>query len=561
MPFRRLRSPFLWSVALLLSSLGLVVTLAWQALSAERSHRESTVGVLLDFAALAAGEMARRSMPAIGYNGYYPVMLSLKQANGEALAAPADLAEGDERVAKAAELVATTFRRDSAGSLETRGATLGDEARRRLSQLAAESVPADGAFQVVHAVIAGRLRTFVWTPTDRTEHGRIASFSGFEVDREALASWLEAAAERAPLLPASLLDESDGPSSSGVSVRMIDPLGDEVFSTSAARGPVDSGELYLPRLTAEHVFDDSYSGIFSGHRLEAAIDPSMAPRLVPGGMPRSRLPLLAALTLLAAALGVGAFLQVQRERALARMRSDFVARVSHELRTPLAQIRLFAETLRLDRTRSERERRHALEVIDRESARLAGLVDNVLRFSRAERRLDRLHLENQDLAQLLREIVRDLAPLVEGRGVSLSLEVPDGPLPVRVDRDALRQIVLNLLENAVEHGGSPQTVRLTLDTGAGDGADGASPSAGFARLRVEDEGPGVAAGDRERIFEPYVRGADTGGGRGGAGGAGIGLSVVRDLAERLGGKVRCAPDAGRAGARFEVSLPVAESVT
>ena len=102
-----------------------------------------------------------------------------------------------------------------------------------------------------------------------------------------------------------------------------------------------------------------------------------------------------------------AILQLRREMAFQQLRDEFVSSVSHELRTPLTQIRMFAETLLLDRIRSTEEHRRSLEIIDREARRLTQLVENVLQFSRMERTIDSLSKENRELAPLIQEIVED----------------------------------------------------------------------------------------------------------------------------------------------------------
>src|SRR5256885_11553687 len=117
--------------------------------------------------------------------------------------------------------------------------------------------------------------------------------------------------------------------------------------------------------------------------------PDMAPKLVIGGMPRSNVPMLLSLLALTAGLVVAALLQLRREYELSQLRADFVSGVSHELRTPLAQIRMFSETLLLGRVRSDEERERSLGIIDQEARRLTHLVENLLHFSRSERRLTR----------------------------------------------------------------------------------------------------------------------------------------------------------------------------
>src|SRR5206468_1537858 len=141
-----------------------------------------------------------------------------------------------------------------------------------------------------------------------------------------------------------------------------------------------------------------------------------------------RLFALFGLLVLMGGLVVAAVLQLRREHELARLRSDLTAGVSHELRTPLAQILLFGETLMLERTRSERERRAAAEVIVRETRRLMHLVENALHFTRADRHLLDRSEEVVDLAPLTREILVSFAPLAWTARVTLR-ELIDEPAP------------------------------------------------------------------------------------------------------------------------------------
>src|SRR4029078_10364719 len=121
--------------------------------------------------------------------------------------------------------------------------------------------------------------------------------------------------------------------------------------------------------------------MYGAAHLEVPVRPGQGSGFVIGGLPRSRLPLLLGLLLLAAAMSVIAVMQIRRESELAGLRADFVSSVSHELRTPLAQIRLYLETLQLGRTSTDEQRRWALSHVERETTRLAHLVENVLRFS------------------------------------------------------------------------------------------------------------------------------------------------------------------------------------
>jgi signal transduction histidine kinase len=272
------------------------------------------------------------------------------------------------------------------------------------------------------------------------------------------------------------------------------------------------------------------------------LEESLAGRLVIGGLPRSRLPVVVALLGLTMLLIGAAGLQLRRQREFARQRDEFVAGVSHELRTPLAQIRLFTETLRLGRVRSDAERDQSLTIIDRESRRLTWMVENLLAVSRVSRGVLTVSPRELDLAAELREAIEGFAPLAQSRGASLALTAPER-LIARADAEAFRQMVLNLLDNAVKYGPRGQTIRVELMN-----------HDGHALVAVEDEGQGVPVPDRERVFERFVRLRN--GQQAEAEGTGLGLALVRELARLHGGGARV--EAGqRGGARFIVELPLA----
>lgn len=285
-----------------------------------------------------------------------------------------------------------------------------------------------------------------------------------------------------------------------------------------------------------------------GITLRAALTPAAAQRILvrPGGRPG--LALLLGFFTLTAALAVVALAQLRREQELARLRADFTSSVSHELRTPLAQILLFGETLALDRVRSAGERRLAAETIVQEARRLLRLVENVLHFAQAERGVVQLAVEPTPLRPLLSSVAAAFAPLAAAARTELAVALDDHAAAL-VDAAALRQIVLNLLDNAAKYGPAGQVVTL-----------GASCASGRARVWVEDGGPGVPEPDRERIWSPFVRlGRDrnayaTGGHA--RTGSGLGLAVVRDLTTRMSGRAWVEPGA-RGGARFVVELPAA----
>jgi signal transduction histidine kinase len=226
---------------------------------------------------------------------------------------------------------------------------------------------------------------------------------------------------------------------------------------------------------------------------------------------------------------------------LARLRSNFVAGVSHELRTPLAQIRMFSETLLLNRVRNDSEKQRALEIISQESTRLSQLVDNVLYVHRKPRASDVREHGVIDLIAFVREVVESFEPLAASKRVRLAVAHGDDEVFVRGDAGALRQVLLNLLDNAVKFGPAGQLVTIDLRS-----------QAEAVLLSVEDEGPGVPETERQRIFKAFERGRRTNG----SGGAGIGLAVVQQIVRAHRGEITVANRDLR-GARFTVALPLA----
>ena len=278
-----------------------------------------------------------------------------------------------------------------------------------------------------------------------------------------------------------------------------------------------------------------------GLTLRAAEGPGAVGRVLVPARRGARVVVIGALAMLTGALGVLALRQLRREQELVRLRADFTSSVSHELRTPLAQILLFGETLALGRVHDDAQRRAAADTIVREARRLMQMVENVLHVARAERRGNAVHLSDVPLAPLVREVVQGFAPLAREAEMRVEAAVPDA-LVARADAGALRQILLNLLDNARRYGARAQVI------GIGAQADGADA----VRLWVDDEGPGIPAHDRRRVWEPFVRLARDRR-QGDRTGSGLGLAVVADLVHAVGGEVWIG-DAPGGGARVGVRL-------
>lgn len=215
----------------------------------------------------------------------------------------------------------------------------------------------------------------------------------------------------------------------------------------------------------------------------------------------------------------------------------FLSDAAHELRTPVAGIRAAADTLvRADLDGPEREMLAAH--VAREATRASRLVDDLLTMARVDRGLD-LQRVDADLRTLVDAEARR-APLVHP-SVRLRTSVPDRPVPARVDVDRVAQVLANLIENAARATNGTGGIDLDLHV------DGAR-----ALIAVTDDGPGVPAADRERIFDRLVR-LDAARASSAAG-VGLGLPIARGIARAHGGDVRCV--ASTSGARFEVELPL-----
>jgi signal transduction histidine kinase len=224
------------------------------------------------------------------------------------------------------------------------------------------------------------------------------------------------------------------------------------------------------------------------------------------------------------------------------LRDDFVSGVSHELRTPLAQIRLLADLLRMGKVPAE-DKERSLRIIDKEARRLSFLVDSILSFTQSQP--GQLSPVSTDVAAEITEIISGFEPLAQARGVQLTTRLERG-IMADVDRGVLRQVLLNLLDNAVRYGPPRQNVTITTTSARGTWT-----------LEVADEGPGIPPDESERIFAPYYRMKRDAGGA--VGGTGIGLAVVRRLVQQHRGRVHVAPAHGEGaiGARFVVALPMA----
>jgi signal transduction histidine kinase len=499
-------------------------------------RHDAAAQVVRDYAALCADELVDRAGGDIIYRGFYHAMGPMGRLED---ARPMQPLPSDEELAAevadpaALSLVKHRFRFDLQGD----GVTVSDGTPPELAAWLHDSFyqqirsepPSMSRMPIHHVRVAGKPYTLVYAvpPPERRPH-RVSI--GFVLRDEALTPYLQRFYDTTRLLPHSL----GGLDNKVLSVTLRD---------AAGRLLLRRGGTFDPALGVRRKAKVAPGELFAGSTAEVSIDRDATPKLVIGGIRSGNDRALLVAVISTVALLTAAVVLMRREQRLARLRSDFVAGVSHELRTPLTQIHLFAQTLLLERTRNDEERRRSLRIIDQEARRLAHLVDNTLLFTRGERGKLRLSKREDDLVAVTAQTMEAFAPIAAARGARMTLA---GEPEVRgvFDPEAVRQIVVNLLDNAVKYGPRDGTIAVTV-----------SRSGGGATIAVEDEGPGIPRRSRRAIFRRFVRLPRDASGA--TGGAGVGLAVVHELAALHGGRSGVEERNG-GGSRFFVTLPSAE---
>jgi two-component system, OmpR family, phosphate regulon sensor histidine kinase PhoR len=242
---------------------------------------------------------------------------------------------------------------------------------------------------------------------------------------------------------------------------------------------------------------------------------------------------------------VYAFRNLTEERALDELKGEFVATVSHELRTPLAAIYGAAQTLRrADVALSEENRERLLEVIALESERLTRIAGEILLANNIDSGRLQIEPHRLDVEDLLADVVDEIrTSFADREDIVIEMATPDRLAPVSVDSDKLRQVLINLLDNAVKY--SPDGGRVEVRVERRENG---------LRFVVTDEGLGIPHGEEQRIFGKFYR-LDPQQTRG-VGGTGLGLYICRELIRRMEGRLSVESKEGR-GSTFIVDLPTA----
>ena len=231
-----------------------------------------------------------------------------------------------------------------------------------------------------------------------------------------------------------------------------------------------------------------------------------------------------------------------RQMRVSQMKSDFVSNVSHELRTPLSSIRVFGEYMRLGRVTKQEKIQEYGEYIEAESRRLTQLINNILDFSKIESAEKKYHFCETDVAELVEQTVSAFEVPLRESGVSIRFSAPAPHPPLMlIDKDAIAQAVMNLLDNAFKYSNGRKEVEVSVT------ARGAEVC-----VSVRDHGIGIPAAEQKKIFEKFYRV--------GSGlvhdvkGSGLGLSIVLHVVKAHGGRVEVESTPGD-GSTFTIVLP------
>lgn len=234
-----------------------------------------------------------------------------------------------------------------------------------------------------------------------------------------------------------------------------------------------------------------------------------------------------------------------RELRLAQTKSAFVSNVSHELKTPLSLISLFAELLELGQVKNEEKKREYYRIIREETRRLNRLIENVLDFSRIETGRKTYNFAEWNIGEVIENVLSDYQYQIENSGFELEINIEKNLTAVLIDRDAIAQAVLNLLDNAIKYSGEIKKISVTVKTYKSN-----------VLIEIADCGLGIPRKEQKKIFENFYRvGNDL---IHNVKGSGLGLSLVKHIVEAHKGKISVKSEVGK-GSRFTINLPFIKS--
>ena len=232
---------------------------------------------------------------------------------------------------------------------------------------------------------------------------------------------------------------------------------------------------------------------------------------------------------------------VVHETEISRMKSEFVSNVTHELKTPLSLIRMFGETLESGIVTEEGKRQEFYSIIRKESERLTHLINNVLDFSRLDSGKKEYDIEEFDLVAVIRHSLEAYKYHIRDRGFEIESKMPDEPLKIFMDKDAISQAFLNLLSNAVKYSEDRKYIGVVI-----------SREMNSVMVSVTDHGIGIEQGELKKIFDKFYRIPNHRSKQ--TRGSGLGLTLSMHILEAHGGTVEVESEPGK-GSRFSLRLP------
>ena len=232
---------------------------------------------------------------------------------------------------------------------------------------------------------------------------------------------------------------------------------------------------------------------------------------------------------------------INKELALSKMKSDFISTVSHEFKSPLTSIRQMSEMLINERIKKESRKKEYYEIMLEQSERLSHLIDNILDFSKIEEEKKVFRFEKTNLTEVIRHVTSVFQKSVANEGFSVTTYIPEILPELSVDKEAIQQVLYNLLDNAYKYSGESRNIEVIAES-SGD----------LVKIRVKDFGIGIPHDDQDKIFDRFFRGGNEL--TRSVQGSGIGLTIVKRIIEAHHGKVSLESTPGK-GSIFRVTLP------
>lgn len=236
--------------------------------------------------------------------------------------------------------------------------------------------------------------------------------------------------------------------------------------------------------------------------------------------------------------------ETKRLDELSTLKSYFVSSVSHELQTPLTSIRMFAELLKTKKKLPEDKRKEYLSIIEGESERLSRLIKNVLDFSRVERGVKEYRFAATNLIDVIKKSLQSMKYQLRENGFELQTKIPEDPLIISIDSDAIVEALTNLISNAIKYSLDNKHIFISVTC-----------DKNFATIQVKDKGVGISTEDKDKIFDTFYRAEDVK--IQSMGGAGLGLTLVQHIVEAHNGRIEVESEPGR-GSTFILFLPLEE---